>query len=265
MVQVYNSLTRQKEPLVPIVAGKLGFYVCGMTVYDDCHLGHARSMVCFDVIVRTLQMAGFDVTYIRNITDVDDKIIARALVQGVSVETLTQTCMDSMHRDAAALNCIAPTHEPRATESMVHIIQFIEALIDANVAYIADSGDVCFEVSRFPDYGKLSNMDLDKLLAGIRVDVAQSKRSALDFVLWKQAKPDEPQWPSPWGAGRPGWHIECSAMSKHALGETFDLHGGGLDLKFPHHENEIAQSEALSHKPLANYWLHVGLLQINEQ
>jgi cysteinyl-tRNA synthetase len=264
-IKIYNSLTREKQELIPLVAGKLGLYVCGITVYDLCHLGHARAMVCFDVIVRTLRAAGFDVNFVRNITDVDDKIIVRALEKGVTPDELTATYIDAMHADEHALNCLPPTQEPRATDSITAIIQLIERLLAAGVAYVSADGDVCFEVKHFPTYGKLSNTQVDQLLAGTRVEASQAKRSPLDFVLWKPAKPGEPQWPSPWGAGRPGWHIECSAMAMNALGEQFDLHGGGMDLKFPHHENEIAQSESVTHKPVANYWVHVGLLQFNQE
>ncbi len=264
-ITVYNSLSGKKETLVTLVPGQIGLYVCGNTVYDHCHLGHARTMVCFDVIVRTLRSAGFEVNYVRNITDIDDKIIRRALEQGVSAEQLTATYIASMHADERALNCLPPNHEPRATHSIATIVQLIERLLAADFAYVTADGDVCFDVHRFPSYGKLSNTHIDQLLAGTRVEPAHGKRSPLDFVLWKQAKPAEPSWASPWGAGRPGWHIECSAMAMNALGEQFDLHGGGLDLKFPHHENEMAQSEAVTCKPSANYWLHVGLLQINQE
>lgn len=265
MLNLYNSLTRTKELFKPINPGKIGFYACGITVYDDCHLGHARSMVCFDVIVRFLRAQGFDVTYVRNITDIDDKIIARALERGISINELTSQFIDAMHADSRALAILPPDFEPRATEKIDAIIQLIQRLIDTEHAYVGDNGDVYYQVAQFKDYGKLSNQDLDALEAGARVDVVLAKRSPLDFVLWKQAKPDEPHWPSPWGNGRPGWHIECSAMAMGALGEQFDIHGGGLDLQFPHHENEIAQSEGATGKTFANYWMHVGLLQVNNE
>ncbi|MDP3704589.1 MAG: cysteine--tRNA ligase [Legionellaceae bacterium] len=265
MLSLYNSLTRTKEPFHPITPGKIGMYVCGMTVYDRCHLGHARSMVCFDVIVRFLRSEGYDVTYVRNITDIEDKIIARAHERGISINELTAEYIDSMHTDERALMILPPDKEPRATEHLSSMIRLIERLIESGHAYVSDNGDVCYQVSEFKEYGKLSHKDLDGLIAGARVDVVKEKRSPLDFVLWKMAKPDEPFWPSPWGNGRPGWHIECSAMAMEQLGEQFDIHGGGLDLQFPHHENEIAQSEAATCKPYANYWLHAGMLQVNNE
>ncbi|MGQ3891469.1 cysteine--tRNA ligase [Legionella sp. CNM-4043-24] len=263
MLQIYNSLTRNKEEFKPLVPGKISLYACGITVYDRCHLGHARSMVAFDVIVRFLRSQAWDVTFVRNITDIDDKIITRAHERGISIEELTSHYIQTMDDDARALNLVKPDIEPRATTHIPHIIKLITRLLDKQVAYVSDNGDVCFEVSKFQDYGKLSNRDLDSLVAGSRVEVVREKRSPLDFVLWKRAKPGEPSWPSPWGEGRPGWHIECSAMAMHELGEHFDIHGGGLDLLFPHHENEIAQSEAATGSCFANYWMHVGLLQIN--
>lgn len=265
MLTVYNSLTRKKERVVPINPGQLSIYVCGMTVYDECHLGHARSMVCFDVIVRYLMNLGFDVTYVRNITDIDDKIIHRAAERGVSITELTTQYIQAMHRDAALLNTLPPTHEPRATDYIEAIIELIQTLIKTNYAYSTKDGDVYYQVDRFSEYGKLSRNNLEDLMAGSRVDVDENKHSPLDFVLWKQAKPGEPSWDSPWGPGRPGWHIECSAMANQLLGAQFDMHGGGLDLEFPHHENEIAQSEAVSGKPFVNYWLHVGMLQIDNE
>lgn len=264
-LKLYNSLTRQKEIFIPRVPGKISLYVCGITVYDDCHLGHARSMVCFDVMVRFMQAMGYEVTYVKNITDIDDKIIARALEKQVPIDRLTEQYISSMHQDMAALGCLAPTIEPRATTSIEPIIRLIERLMEKNVAYMSQEGDVCFEVARFESYGKLAHQDLEGLMSGVRVDVAEGKRSPLDFVLWKRAKPNEPSWPSPFGPGRPGWHIECSAMAMEALGEQFDMHGGGLDLQFPHHENEIAQSECATGVPFANYWLHVGMLQLNHE
>lgn len=265
MLNLYNSLTRTKEAFTPIHPGKISIYACGITVYDVCHLGHARSMVCFDMIVRFLRFSGFDVTFVRNITDIDDKIITRAQALGIPIHELTAKYIRSMHEDEKALNIASPDEEPRATEYMDAILSLIQRLIDKGYAYISDNGDVCFEVGRFDNYGKLSNKNLDGLLAGSRVEIVKEKRSPLDFVLWKKAKPGEPSWPSAWGEGRPGWHIECSAMAMEKLGEHFDIHGGGLDLQFPHHENEIAQSECATDKPFANYWLHVGLLQVNNE
>ena len=250
---------------MPIAPKKIGLYVCGMTVYDRCHLGHARSMVCFDVVVRYLRAIGYAVTYVRNITDIDDKIIARAHKRNISIDTLTAEQIAAMHADASALNCLPPDHEPRATAHIASMISLIERLFATGHAYLTLAGDVCYQVDRFTPYGKLSNQVLAGLISGARVDVVLDKRSALDFVLWKRAKPGEPFWDSPWGAGRPGWHIECSAMSMQVLGEQFDIHGGGLDLQFPHHENEVAQSEAATGKTFATYWLHVGLLQVNHE
>ncbi|MDP3560738.1 MAG: cysteine--tRNA ligase [Legionellaceae bacterium] len=263
MLTLFNSITRTKESFTPMVPGRIGMYVCGITVYDVCHLGHARSMVCFDVIVRFLRYSGYDVKYVRNITDIEDKIIARANERGIPIDELTAQYINEMHVDERALMISPPDVEPRATEHLDSIIHLIERLIESGHAYIGENGDVYFQVSQFKEYGKLSHKDLDGLLAGARVEVVKEKRSPLDFVLWKMAKPNEPSWPSPWGEGRPGWHIECSAMAISQLGEQFDIHGGGLDLQFPHHENEIAQSEGATCKPFANYWLHVGMLQVN--
>ncbi|MDX1837136.1 cysteine--tRNA ligase [Legionella taurinensis] len=265
MLYLYNSLTRKKEQFVPIEPGKIGLYACGITVYDRCHLGHARSMVAFDVMVRFLRAEGYDVTYVRNITDIDDKIIVRANERHMPIDQLTSLYIDAMHEDARALNILPPDVEPRATAHIEAIIRLIERLMAKGFAYVSDNGDVCFEVERFKAYGKLSNKEIENLIAGARIDVVREKRSPLDFVLWKKAKASEPSWASPWGDGRPGWHIECSAMAMQELGEQFDIHGGGLDLQFPHHENEIAQSEAASEKPFANYWLHVGMLQVNNE
>ncbi len=265
MLHLYNTLTRSKEKFVPMQPGKIGLYVCGITVYDRCHLGHARSMVCFDAFVRFLRNQGYDVTFVRNITDIDDKIIHRAFERGVSIGELTHEFIQAMHEDARALNILPPDLEPCATAYVPSIISLIQRLMDANSAYLSESGDVCYDVSSFAEYGKLSRKKIEDLEAGSRVDIAHEKRSPLDFVLWKKAKPGEPSWSSPWGEGRPGWHIECSAMAMETLGEQFDIHGGGLDLEFPHHENEIAQSEACTHKPFANYWLHVGMLQVNNE
>ena len=265
MLNLYNSLSRTKEAFKPIKPGKIGMYVCGITVYDQCHLGHARSMVCFDVIVRFLRSQGYDVTYVRNITDIDDKIIVRAQERGVPINELTAHFIEMMNDDTRALNVLPPDLEPRATEHIDEIVVLIQRLIKTGHAYVSDNGDVCYQVECFKEYGKLSHKVLEDLVAGSRVEIVKEKRSPLDFVLWKSAKPGEPSWPSPWGAGRPGWHIECSAMAMEELGEQFDIHGGGLDLQFPHHENEIAQSEAASGKPFANYWLHVGMLQVNNE
>jgi cysteinyl-tRNA synthetase len=265
LVSVYNSLSQKKETLVPLKAGKIGIYVCGITVYDLCHIGHARSSLIFDMVVRYLRWVGYQVHYVRNITDIDDKIIKRANERGEDSAALSQRFIDIMHEDEIALGMVPPDEEPRATTSMPDIIQMIETLIEKGSAYVADNGDVCFEVRKFSEYGKLSKRNIDELRAGERVGVVESKRDPLDFVLWKLAKPDEPYWPSPWGDGRPGWHIECSAMSTRCLGNHFDIHGGGLDLKFPHHENEIAQSEAATGEVFANIWMHNGLLQINKE
>lgn len=264
-IQVYNSLTKSKAPLVPLVDNHVRLYVCGMTVYDYNHIGHARSMIVFDVIVRYLRYRGVKVTYVRNITDIDDKIINRAQENDEPVNDLTARFIDALHEDERALNVLSPDHEPRATEYIETIIELIQTLIDNDIAYVADNGDVYFSVERFDEYGKLSHRDIDSLIAGARVEISEAKQAPLDFVLWKMAKPGEPQWSSPWGEGRPGWHIECSAMSTKLLGQPFDIHGGGMDLKFPHHENEIAQSEAAHKKQFANVWMHVGLLQINDE
>lgn len=265
MLHVYNSLTRKKELFTPMTPGKIGMYVCGITVYDHCHLGHARSMVCFDVIVRFLRDQGYEVNYVRNITDIDDKIIARAQERGLSINELTTHYINAMDTDTRALKILAPDSQPKATEYVEEIINLIQRLIGTGHAYVSDNGDVCYQVATFNDYGKLSHKDLDGLISGSRIEIVKEKRSPLDFVLWKMAKPNEPSWPSPWGEGRPGWHIECSAMAMGELGEQFDIHGGGLDLQFPHHENEIAQSEGATEKPFANYWLHVGMLQVNNE
>jgi cysteinyl-tRNA synthetase len=265
MLKIYDTLTRDKREFKPIQPGKVGIYVCGMTVYDYCHLGHARSLVAFDVIVRYLRARGFEVNFVRNITDIDDKIIERAHQNDESVTDLTDRFIGALHDDERALNIAPPDVEPRATGYIPHIIVLIERLIEQGTAYVAANGDVYFDVKKFPDYGKLSKKDLSGQQAGARVDVVDEKMQAADFALWKAAKPGEPEWDSPWGKGRPGWHIECSAMSMDALGESFDIHGGGADLQFPHHENEIAQSEAATHKPFVQTWMHVGYLQINRQ
>ncbi|MDP3559220.1 MAG: cysteine--tRNA ligase [Legionellaceae bacterium] len=265
MLSLYNTLTRKKEVFQPLVPGQVGLYVCGITVYDVCHLGHARSMVCFDVLLRFLRFLNYSVTYVRNITDIDDKIIVRAKQEKVDFSIIIQRYIESMHADEQALSVISPDIEPRATEYVPAIIRLIERLMERGHAYVTPSGDVCYEVASFPSYGKLAQKDLDGLQAGARVDISEEKRSPFDFVLWKKAKPGEPFWASPWGEGRPGWHIECSAMSIDTLGTRFDIHGGGSDLQFPHHENEIAQSEGATGDSFAQYWMHVGMLQISEQ
>ncbi|RMG31266.1 MAG: cysteine--tRNA ligase [Gammaproteobacteria bacterium] len=264
-ILVYNSLTRKKEPFVPIEPGRVRMYVCGMTVYDYCHIGHARVMVVFDVIVRYLRAVGYDVTYVRNITDIDDKIIQRANERHEDFRDLTDFYIRAMHEDAAALGVLPPDIEPRATASMGEIIAMIRRLLEKGHAYVGANGDVYYDVSSFPEYGKLSGEKPEALRAGARIEVGEAKDDPLDFVLWKQAKPGEPSWDSPWGPGRPGWHIECSAMSTHYLGERFDIHGGGMDLKFPHHENEIAQSEGVCDCRFVNYWIHNGFVQVNEE
>lgn len=265
MLQIYNNLTRQKETFKPIEPGKVGMYVCGMTVYDYCHVGHARVMVVFDLVARYLRYAGYDVTYVRNITDIDDKIIKRANENGESLESLTTRFIDAMHEDSAALGVLPPDQEPKATTSMDQIVDMIQTLVDKGYAYPADNGDVYYDVSKFEGYGKLSGKKLEDLRAGERVAVDEVKDDPMDFVLWKAAKPGEPAWASPWGEGRPGWHIECSAMSTNCLGHSFDIHGGGLDLQFPHHENEIAQSEGATGCKFVNVWMHNGFVQINEE
>ncbi len=265
MLQIHNSLTKQKEVFIPIVPGKVTLYVCGMTVYDLCHVGHARVMVVFDVITRYLRTSGYDVTYIRNITDIDDKIIARANDNGETIQSLTERFIDEMNQDADALGVIRPSQEPKATESMTEIIAMIETLIEKGFAYAADNGDVYYDVSKFEGYGKLSGRHIDELRAGERVAVNEAKNDPLDFVLWKAAKAEEPAWDSPWGQGRPGWHIECSAMSATCLGQHFDIHGGGQDLQFPHHENEIAQSEGAHGCQSVNCWMHNGFVRIDDE
>ncbi|MDT8375566.1 MAG: cysteine--tRNA ligase [Mariprofundaceae bacterium] len=264
-LKVYNTLSRSKELFSPLVAGRAGMYVCGVTVYDHCHVGHARVMIVFDVIYRWLMQLGFDVNYVRNFTDVDDKIIKRAGEAGIEPKQLTDEMIEAFHVDMDALNCLRPTHEPRATLYMNEMIEMIGQLVEKGYAYVAGSGDVLYSVRRFDGYGQLSGKNIDDLESGSRVEVDDSKRDPLDFVLWKQAKPGEPAWDSPWGRGRPGWHIECSAMSCAHLGETFDIHGGGMDLKFPHHENEIAQARAANGGRFARYWLHNGFVNINAE
>ncbi len=262
---VYNTMKRSKEVFEPLHPGRVGMYVCGVTVYDYCHVGHARVMVVFDVIYRWLTQLGFEVNYVRNFTDVDDKIIARANERNIPIDDLTDAMITSFHEDIDALGCLRPSHEPRATTHMAEMLAMIRSLVDKEMAYVSDSGDVLYAVRGFESYGQLSGKNIDDLEAGSRVDVDHSKRDPLDFVLWKMAKEGEPAWPSPWGMGRPGWHIECSAMSCCHLGETFDIHGGGMDLKFPHHENEIAQARAANGGGFARYWLHNGFVNINEE
>ncbi|MDQ7016553.1 MAG: cysteine--tRNA ligase [Gammaproteobacteria bacterium] len=265
MISLYNTLTNKKEAFVPIKAGEVGLYVCGMTVYDYCHLGHARVMVAFDVMVRHFRHRGFKVNYVRNITDIDDKIIARANENGEEFLTLTERFIQAMHDDSDALGVLPPDAEPRATQSMPSILKMIAELIEKEFAYQAENGDVYYSVKSFAEYGKLSGRQVEDLRAGARVEIGEQKRDPLDFVLWKMAKADEPFWDSPWGKGRPGWHIECSAMSTDLLGTHFDIHGGGQDLQFPHHENEIAQSEGCHGHKTVNYWLHNGFVRINDE
>jgi cysteinyl-tRNA synthetase len=262
---IYNTLSGKKEVFKPIEPGKIRMYVCGMTVYDYCHIGHARVMVGFDVITRFLRHIGYDVTYVRNVTDVDDKIFNRAAENGEAFQELTARFIKAMHEDEASLSVIPPDQEPRATAHMSQIIAMIETLIANEYAYAADNGDVYYAISAFSDYGKLSKRNTEDLLAGARVDVEKHKRNPLDFTLWKAAKEDEACWDSPWGKGRPGWHIECSAMSTCCLGNTFDIHGGGPDLKFPHHENEIAQSEGATGQKYVNVWMHAGAVRVNKE
>lgn len=265
MIRIYNTLTQQKEEFRPIEPGKVRMYVCGMTVYDYCHLGHARVLVAFDVITRYLRHRGYDVNYVRNITDIDDKILRRADENGEPYTELTDRMIKAMHEDEARLGVLSPDDEPRATAYIDEIIAMIHKLIAGGHAYAADNGDVYFAVDSFDDYGKLSKKKVEDLLAGARVDVQEAKRSPADFALWKAAKAGEVSWPSPWGDGRPGWHIECSAMSTCCLGDTFDIHGGGPDLLFPHHENEIAQSECATGHTFVNTWMHAGAIRVNKE
>jgi cysteinyl-tRNA synthetase len=261
---IYNTLTRQQAPFTPIEPGRVRMYVCGVTVYDYCHIGHGRTFVAFDVVWRWLRASGYQVTFVRNVTDIDDKIIKRAAERGVSTTALTDEYTRYMQEDLAALGCMTPDHEPRATQYIPQMLGLIELLENNGLAYRAEDGDVNFAVRKFAGYGKLSGKSLDDLRAGERVAVDSTKRDPLDFVLWKHAKPGEPQWSSKWGAGRPGWHIECSAMAGELLGRTFDIHGGGPDLIFPHHENEIAQSEGAFRQPFARVWMHTGALRVGD-
>ncbi|MBN2331776.1 MAG: cysteine--tRNA ligase [Deltaproteobacteria bacterium] len=263
-LQVYNTLTGKKEEFVPLFDRKVGIYACGVTVYDLCHIGHARSLIVFDVIYRYLSYKGYDVKYVRNFTDVDDKIIRRAEEQQTTWKQLAKNYIREFYTDMDRLQLKRPTAEPRATDHIEHIIALVQKLEANGLAYTVD-GDVFFRIKNFPAYGKLSGKKIDDLLSGARIDVDDRKESPLDFALWKKSKPGEPSWNSPWGSGRPGWHIECSAMSQYLLGETFDIHGGGKDLVFPHHENEIAQSEGATGKPFVRYWLHNGFVNINKE
>lgn len=262
---IYNTESRQKEAFKPIVPGKVGMYVCGVTVYDYCHIGHARVMVVFDTVVRHLRARGFEVNYVRNITDIDDKIINRAFENRESFQALTERFIAAMHEDEAALNVLRPDVEPKATEYIEQIKGMVQTLIDKGHAYAADNGDVYFKVKSFDTYGRLSGKKQDELEAGARVEVNPHKQDPMDFVLWKASKENEPSWHSQWGDGRPGWHIECSAMSKHCIGEHLDIHGGGMDLQFPHHENEIAQSECAHGHHYVNTWMHVGFVRIDNE
>jgi cysteinyl-tRNA synthetase len=265
MLEIHNSLTKKKEPFYPIEPGKVRMYVCGLTAYDYTHIGHGRTWSAFDVVVRYLRYSGYDVTYIRNFTDIDDKIIQRANENGEPYHELTARFIQAMHEDMAALGVLPPDEEPLATEYIQQMLDMIKILLEKNHAYIGSNGDVYYRVNSFAEYGKLAHKTLSDLQAGARVSIVEDKENPLDFVLWKQAKPGEPHWESPWGKGRPGWHIECSAMTKHCLGDHFDIHGGGGDLKFPHHENEIAQSEAANESKFANYWIHTGMVNVNQE
>lgn len=264
-MQIYNSLTRTKSEFIPIEANKIKMYVCGMTTYDYCHIGHARMLMTFDMVARYFRVQGYDVTFVQNITDIDDKIIARANENGETITQLTSRFIDYMHEDLHALNVNLPDIEPRATEHIPQMIDMIDTLIKKGHAYHSESGDVLYEVATFPSYGKLTNQKLEELQAGQRIAVDDSKRHPYDFVLWKSSKPGEPFWESPWGNGRPGWHIECSAMCRTTLGDKFDIHGGGLDLKFPHHEGEIAQSESICGDKYVNYWMHNGFVNVDNE
>jgi cysteinyl-tRNA synthetase len=265
MLQIFNTLAGRKEEFRPLAPGRVSMYVCGDTVYDFCHIGHARSKVAFDIARRYLQYRGYQVEFVRNITDIDDKIIKRAAENGESVQALTDRFTQAMHEDYARLNILPPDHEPKATVHVPSIIAMTQTLIDKGYAYVADNGDVLYSVAKFADYGKLSGKNVEDLRVGARVAVDESKHDPVDFVLWKRAKPGEPSWPSPWGEGRPGWHIECSAMSFDLLGSRFDIHGGGADLMFPHHENEIAQSRAATGDSFANCWMHNGFVNVDNE
>jgi cysteinyl-tRNA synthetase len=265
MLKIYNTLSRDKQEFTPIVPGQVRIYVCGVTVYDYCHLGHARFMLVFDIVTRWLRATGYDVTYVRNITDIDDKIIKRAAENKEPIDRLTARFIAAMHEDTAALGALAPDFEPRATEYVPQMQEIIRLLEQKGLAYAAADGDINYSVRDFPGYGKLSGKSLDDLQAGERVEIGHAKRDPFDFVLWKRARPGEPAWPSPWGEGRPGWHIECSAMASALLGKHFDIHGGGQDLQFPHHENEIAQSEGAHGNTFVNYWMHNGFVRVDDE
>jgi cysteinyl-tRNA synthetase len=265
MLKIYNSMSREKQEFIPITAGKIGIYVCGVTIYDLCHIGHGRTFVSFDMIVRYLRYLGYEVNFQRNITDVDDKIIKRAAENNESCDELTERLTAEMHQDFDALNMIRPDFEPKATLHMPEIIEMVQRLLDRGHAYVATDGDVLFSVASYKDYGRLSGQNLDQLQAGARVEIDHNKQNPMDFVLWKMSKPGEPTWESPWGPGRPGWHIECSAMNGKHLGTHFDIHGGGSDLQFPHHENEIAQSCCAHDTPYVNYWMHSGMVMVDRE
>lgn len=265
MLTIYNTLTRKKEKFVPIHAPRVNMYVCGMTVYDYCHIGHARMVVVFDMVARWLRASGYELTYVRNITDIDDKIIHRAIENHETIKDLTERYILAMYEDFDALGVLRPDHEPKATHFIEKMQSIILGLVEKGLAYPAENGDVYYAVRKFENYGKLSGKTLEDLQAGARVEVDQSKKDPLDFVLWKAAKPEEPHWPSPWGEGRPGWHIECSAMSESYLGKYFDIHGGGQDLQFPHHENEIAQSEGFHGHDFVKYWMHNGFVRVDDE
>ncbi|CUY58115.1 cysteine--tRNA ligase [Serratia marcescens] len=265
MLKIFNTLSRQKEEFKPIHAGKVGMYVCGVTIYDLCHIGHGRTFVAFDVVARYLRYLGYSLNYVRNVTDVDDKIIRRAAENHETCDQLTERMLAEMHADFDALLIDRPDQEPRATQHIAEIIEITQRLIDRDHAYVASNGDVMFSIDSDPQYGLLSRQDLDQLQAGARVEIDDVKRNPMDFVLWKMSKPGEPSWQSPWGAGRPGWHIECSAMNCKQLGTHFDIHGGGSDLMFPHHENEIAQSSCAHDGPYVNYWMHSGMVMIDKE
>ncbi|MDF3054510.1 MAG: cysteinyl-tRNA synthetase [Gammaproteobacteria bacterium] len=265
MLVIHNSATKEKELFKPIVPGKVSMYVCGMTVYDYCHIGHGRLFVVFDMVARYLRFAGYELNYVRNFTDVDDKIIKRAKENGEDANELAQRFIEATEEDEAALGVLPPDHRPRATHHVSDMIAMINTLMEKGLAYLAENGDVYYEVSKFEDYGKFSHQTLSNLHRGARVDILDDKHDPLDFVLWKSAKPGEPAWDSPWGKGRPGWHIECSAMIHRCMGKHIDIHGGGLDLVFPHHQNEVAQSEGAMGKPFVNTWMHLGYVQINKE
>ncbi|MEQ9967963.1 cysteine--tRNA ligase [Pectobacterium carotovorum] len=265
MLKIFNTLSRQKEEFKPIHAGQVGMYVCGITVYDLCHIGHGRTFVAFDAVARYLRYLGYSLKYVRNVTDIDDKIIKRAIENGETSDQLTTRMIAEMHADFDALNILRPDAEPRATHHIADIIEMVETLIARRHAYVASNGDVMFSVDTAPGYGVLSRQDLDQLQAGARVEITEVKRNPMDFVLWKMSKPGEPHWSSPWGEGRPGWHIECSAMNCKQLGTHFDIHGGGSDLMFPHHENEIAQSSCAHDGSYVNYWMHSGMVMVDRE